>query len=273
MLVLLCVGGTVISALVSFILMNLFQLDLFSLTLALYPLLFVLVIPFVFIRSKLNYQKQIGRGIPVVRSKPSSFGSLQPLLFFPLLLLLTLFFNVVIEPVTMWLTMPDFIKELFGAVGNQGWISFFSLVIMAPLLEEWLCRGVALDAMLRRGYSPATAILWSAIMFGVIHLNPWQAIPAFLAGMLFGWIYWRTKSLLSVIFMHAITNGASLAVTLAFPNLPDEVTSLDILGPSLYGWFFAASLLITLSLLYLLHRSLPSREKYGKDDSTPPTIN
>ncbi|WP_409994892.1 CPBP family intramembrane glutamic endopeptidase [Chitinophaga pinensis] len=48
--------------------------------------------------------------------------------------------------------------------------------------------------MLKR-YPPRKAIVISALFFGLIHLNPWQALPAFCIGLLLGWVF--TKQILS----------------------------------------------------------------------------
>ena len=61
--------------------------------------------------------------------------------------------------------------------------------VFAPILEEWLCRGVVLRGLLnysrkgepgedgsRRGMNPALAIAISAIFFATIHGNLWQGI-------------------------------------------------------------------------------------------------
>jgi len=256
MLALLCLGGSILSAGAVFVLSFFIKVDQVLLSLVFYPLLFGLVIPFIWLRAKDSFQEKVRRGQEIPRALPHSFGSLPGALFFILLLVLIPAFSIIIEPLTMWMKMPDFLKELFGSIGNYGWISVFSLVIMAPLLEEWLCRGVALNGLLKNGYSPAAAIAWSAAMFAVIHLNPWQSIPAFFMGLLFGWVYWRTRSLWSVIFLHAVNNGLSVAITWIFPHLPKEASTFEMVGPAVYYWLLAASLIITPSILFVLHKKL-----------------
>ena len=55
-------------------------------------------------------------------------------------------------------------------------------------------------------YSAPTAIIASALLFGLVHLNPWQAVGAVALGVLFGWWYVRTRSLTLCIFGHAVNN-------------------------------------------------------------------
>jgi len=106
-------------------------------------------------------------------------------------------------------------KEMFGKITQTNIPTFIAVVIAAPLLEEWLIREVALKGMLQH-MAPHKAILWSSVMFGVIHMNPWQAIPAFLMGCLFGWLYYRTRSYWTCVALHALNNGMSFSWWLSF---------------------------------------------------------
>lgn len=80
------------------------------------------------------------------------------------------------------------------------------VVVFAPLLEEILFRGIILKAMLNKGISPKKAILFSALIFGAVHGYPWQFLGAFLMGLVLGLVYWKTKSLLMTILLHAFNN-------------------------------------------------------------------
>ena len=260
MIVLLCLGGGIVSGVASVVVSKIFKIDLISVSLALYPLQFLLAILFIRMRSQENYREQIKRGVPLPQEAPPSFGSIHGVLFFALLAALLPAFSIATEPVSipisLWLPMPESLKEFFGEIGNQGWVSIFSLVIMAPLLEEWLCRGVALKGLIKNGYSPTSAIIWSAFMFGIIHLNPWQALPAFLMGLLFGWIYWRTKSLWSVIFLHAVNNGLSVAIDWAYPDLPEEAAIYELVGTQSYFWILGGAIVVSASIVWFFHRKL-----------------
>ncbi len=87
--------------------------------------------------------------------------------------------------------MPQWLKDALELV-TQGnfWLNFLCVSIMAPLFEEWLCRGVVLRGLLHHRrkdgtvMQPAVAIAVSAAFFALIHLNPWQALPAFILGCL-----------------------------------------------------------------------------------------
>jgi len=101
---------------------------------------------------------------------------------------------------------PDFLTDAFKpSENNIFWLSLFTVALIAPVLEEIIFRGIILKGLLCQ-YSPAKAIVVSSIIFGLVHLNPWQFLGAFGIGIISGWIYWRTKNLLLPIIMHISNN-------------------------------------------------------------------
>jgi len=83
-------------------------------------------------------------------------------------------------------------------------------VILAPILEEILFRGIIMKGMIHNQVKPATAIIISAFIFGAVHFNPWQFAGAFLLGLVLGLVYYKTKSLLMSIMLHAFNNLLSV---------------------------------------------------------------
>jgi membrane protease YdiL (CAAX protease family) len=153
----------------------------------------------------------------------------------------------------MWMGMPDFMKELMRTFSENKISSLIMLVVFAPVLEEIFCRGIILRGLLNH-YSPMKAIIWSAAFFGIIHMNPWQAIPAFLIGVLMGWIYWRTRSLWTTIFIHFINNGVAYIITVFFPNLTDDATYYDIIPGAYYYIALMAALIYTICILIIMNK-------------------
>ena len=97
--------------------------------------------------------------------------------------------------------------------------------VLAPVLEEFLFRGIILTGLSRR-MDPWWAILWSSVLFAIAHLNPWQALPAFAMGCFFGWIYYRTRSFWTVIGLHSLNNVMAIAAAALFGV--EEVTQENI---------------------------------------------
>ena len=187
---------------------------------------------------------------------PIGFGT-GKLGYYPLYAAAILALGFVTEPLSSWLPMPDYIKEIFEKIlNNSGW-AFATTVVAAPILEEFILRGVIERGLLKHT-TPARAILWSSFFFAVIHLNPWQAIGAFIAGLFLGWIYWKTRSLTACIFIHAVNNGTAYFIQLLNPELPSGCTYKDFLDMHMPGhyWivFVIFAVLLAAILLYLNKR-------------------
>lgn len=109
----------------------------------------------------------------------------------------------------------DYIKSLVSAETSL-WGSILALVVIAPLTEELLVRGLILRGFLSH-YRVRKAILASAIFFALLHLNPWQFIAATALGILFGWWFIKTRSMLPCLFGHAFANALPLAASVLLP--------------------------------------------------------
>lgn len=105
--------------------------------------------------------------------------------------------------------LPDTMEEIFTkAMYNP--LGVISIVVMAPIVEELLFRGGMQGHLLRKWKNPAWAILVSALIFGIVHGNPVQMFFASILGLVLGWVYYRTGSLLPCMLMHFINNGTSV---------------------------------------------------------------
>ena len=146
----------------------------------------------------------------------------------------------VIEPVSMLLPeMSEVMKAAMEMMLNGPVvITLISVSVFAPFFEEWLCRGIILRGLLKK-VKPAWAIVISAAIFGLIHGNLWQAIPAFIIGVILGYVYYKTGSLKLTMLMHCVNN--TMAVILGrIPALKDADTFLDMMSPWAYVCIFIA---------------------------------
>lgn len=143
--------------------------------------------------------------------------------------------QVVLEPLT----------ELLPVVSNEsvgrGFWACITAVVFAPVFEELICRGVILES-LRRRHSKFAAVVVSAAVFALIHIEPSVMIQAFVAGLVFGTVYLRTSSIIAPIFLHAINNA--IAFDLIVLEVGD-VSYRDLLGGStLYYAVYAVSVVV-----------------------------
>ena len=248
LVVFLIVGGSLLSGAVSILARYLFPDYSSGFGIISYPLIFVP--PYLWIRGTFRIKNVEGESVPI--DNPN-FGKLGALFSFMLILPLIFAFNMVIEPLSKWMETPDFMKEMLRQISSNRITSLIMVVILAPLMEELFCRGIILRGLLNN-MSPTKAILWSSAIFGIMHLNPWQAIPAFLIGILMGWIYWKTRSLWATIFIHFINNGFAYILTVFFPQLPDDAGYYDIIPNGYYYYFYIAALAFTISILIIMNK-------------------
>jgi membrane protease YdiL (CAAX protease family) len=106
---------------------------------------------------------------------------------------------------------------------SGGLVSFVTLCLIAPFIEEMLFRGVFLRGFLNN-YSPLLAIALSSVVFGLAHYYLNHIIVATAIGFVLGWLYYTTRSLWPSIIAHAIQNGTSL---LSVEMAPESMSEPD----------------------------------------------
>lgn len=167
---------------------------------------------------------------------------------------------VVTEPLVALLPeMPELLRNALESVtGGPLWCSLVTAAVFAPFFEEWMCRGIVMRGLLQHK-SPAVAILGSAAFFALIHLNPWQAIPAFILGCVFGLVYYKTGSLKLTMLMHCANNSFAILMS-NMPGVQDKDYLYQIIGDNLtYGVVYAASLALVVLFVVRVH-ALPKPE-------------
>ena len=135
--------------------------------------------------------------------------------------------GVMIEPL-LELFPSRYLEQLNLYIGTGGW-SILMTVVLAPVMEEVLFRGLIQGALCERD-GATKAILLSALLFGVFHMIPQQAINAFFVGIILGYIYYRTRSLLTVIVLHALNNGISYLLLETMGPGRADLTVREMLG-------------------------------------------
>ena len=123
------------------------------------------------------------------------------------------------SPLTDLIPMPDSIKEMFKELffSMNDVYGFLAVAIAAPVLEELIFRGIILDGLLKRR-SKWSAIIISSLLFGLLHLNPWQFVGATILGIFIGWVYSRTHNIMYCMFIHFVNNFTAYAIGLTDPN-------------------------------------------------------
>ncbi len=82
---------------------------------------------------------------------------------------------------------------------------FLVLGIIVPLTEEIIYRGLIYNRV-KKYLDVNKAIVISALLFGVFHLNLMQGLYAFLIGIIMGYLYYRYDSIFAPIALHMAVN-------------------------------------------------------------------
>jgi len=140
------------------------------------------------------------------------FRRVATVLLFPMLCLtigLSIALSEVDNRIQQVFPAPTWLQQTFSQLLSNREVflpALALLVVVAPLTEELFFRGLLFYGLVRN-YGPWFGVFGTAVLFGVVHLNPWQFIGAFVLGLAFGWWTLKTGSLLPAILGHALNNG------------------------------------------------------------------
>ena len=106
----------------------------------------------------------------------------------------------------------------------SGIVGILHSCIIVPIVEEIGFRGIFLAGLLKSRCRPWLAILITAIVFALFHMSLVKIISSFGFGIIIGWLYWHTGSIIPGIVIHIVNN--SLCIVFAFKDL--SIDSLAI---------------------------------------------
>lgn len=164
------------------------------------------------------------------------------------------------------------IAPSIGRLVTGSWQGVVLAVVVAPLTEELLFRGVILRGFLGR-WKPWSAIATTALLFAGMHINPAQMPVAFLLGLVLGWVYVRTGSLGLCFLGHALNNAAAYFVG-ALPFEVDNFNHVPPAGNATFHpwWFDVVGLLLFTGGAWLLHRLAPAGERWQVPPAPEPPL-
>ena len=156
--------------------------------------------------------------------------------------------------------LPNFVENEFDMILGNRW-GYLVVGLMAPLSEELVMRGAILRVLLskpllanRSEHTNAwIAIAISAVLFALIHFNPVQMPHAFVIGLLLGWMYWRTGSILPGVAYHWANNSIAYLLYNIYPD--QDMKLIDVFKGSQTNVYLAVvfSLFILIPAIYQLN--------------------
>ncbi len=161
------------------------------------------------------------------------------------------------------ITMPESTEAMFEGIMREP-LGYMAIGIFAPVVEEIVFRGAILRILLGL-FSRSwhwVAIIFSALIFGAIHLNLAQGLHAFVIGLLLGWMYYRTSSVVPGILLHWINNTVAYLMFHLMPQFGDgKLIDFFHGDESLMYKGLGCSLLIILPSLFQIARRMKQADR------------
>ena len=163
----------------------------------------------------------------------------------------------------MNITMSDDVKHLFESIMGSSW-GYLALGILAPVAEELVFRGAILRSLMAYfNYRlPWIPIVVSALLFGAVHGNVAQFANAFVMGLLLGWMYCRTHSIVLGVALHWVNNTVAYTMYKLMPEMNDgQLIDLFHGDNKLMYMGLFCSLLVLLPSLFQLNKRMTTGRK------------
>lgn len=162
----------------------------------------------------------------------------------------------VLEPLYELMPTPD---QDFG----RGWWAFLAVVVIAPCFEEWICRG-QIYGSLRSRYGAVRSMFLSALIFGLMHVQPVPVVNAFVLGLILAFIYHITSTLWAPIMLHTLNNAVAYFLTVAGYG---EQTFRSLFGDA-NGWYwvlYGAAVVVCVGSLIQIWRLVSEADNKPKE--------
>lgn len=154
--------------------------------------------------------------------------------------------------------LPDLSEGMEGMFGTP--LGYIAIAICAPICEEVVFRGAIIRALMDWRKNWKLAVVISALLFSIAHMNPAQMPHAFLLGLLLGWVFIRTNSVVPGIIIHGVNNLVVFIVASTIPSIED-MSLADLYGGSEMkaGFSVLFSLLILIPAIFQLHLNMKEK--------------
>ena len=168
----------------------------------------------------------------------------------------------------LWITLGYTINDL--SITNFGMFVLFIFVsaVTPAICEEIIFRGMILSG-LRTKFNDIVSISLSAVMFALMHNSLQQFIYPFLLGLILGWLYLRTGSIIASILAHFANNFFVLLISYL-----QTTTGFSMLLPIEWWSVLLAIILaaVVFVIVFLFDRFVFKHQSKSKVERTPGRI-
>lgn len=123
------------------------------------------------------------------------------------------------------------------------WLIWLAVAATPAVCEELVFRGLILSGF--RGFGMWPAILTSSLLFALAHASIYRLLPTFLLGIAFGYLAWRSGSIVPGMIAHGVNNGVLATISYSSkwisPVRPEQMQAVP------WSWMFAAALVVMLA--------------------------
>lgn len=126
--------------------------------------------------------------------------------------------------------------------------NFLLAVVIAPVMEELVFRGLILQRLIVK-YKPATAVLVSSIIFGLLHVESWPSATVF--GIIMCQLFIHTRNLWVPIMIHIANNVVAVLLNVVHYSNPANALQQGMSG---LLWYYLLALLLTPLIVYFIKR-------------------
>ncbi|MBR5576559.1 MAG: CPBP family intramembrane metalloprotease [Bacteroidaceae bacterium] len=167
--------------------------------------------------------------------------------------------TIALDLLSELISLPNIVEDQMIDMCREPW-GMLAIAIGAPIGEEIMFRWGIMGHMLRRNSSVPTAILVSAVLFGLMHMNPAQVFFAAAMGIMLGILYWRSGNILWPIILHVLNNSVACLQVWLLGDKVKEYSLVDTFGGNTMAWY-AIGILSTLSISVLCYYALNGKRE------------
>lgn len=146
--------------------------------------------------------------------------------------------------------LPDLMKGEMRAMAYNIW-GIIAIALIGPITEELIFREAIIGSLLRHRVHRWQAILISATLFGLIHINPAQVPFAIAMGVILGIIYTKMGNIVLTSIIHIFNNTLAVIEIRLLGEHFDEFSYCEVLGGKLMTWGY----LVTSAMLCIIFLS------------------
>ena len=198
------------------------------------------------LRAKVKY---------VVGDFPTNYNWLRLTWLVPLIIIFSISCSIILFYL-LSLAAPSFLEQLLRSVADtpsvdnsnsfaSNLLVIITFCLVAPVTEEFLFRGIILQRWATK-WGICTGLISSSLLFGFVHPNP---IGLSLAGMIWGVLYIKTRSLVVPIAFHALNNIVAVLPQLLPADSSNSTSTLTIQNLQSFWWIGVVMMVFSLPLL------------------------